>query len=127
MTDTTGRCPSLLHLTTTTIRLRYCNDKGNYVNINYGDDKGYRKMWNNAIAFNKAELQSIDDAIERAKGKIWATECVESVIYVQDTHKETVLSKVVIQQDHVEILTNTLTKKQSAESLLVKSILLKRT
>ena len=84
-------------------------------------------MWNNAIAFNKAELQSIDDAIERAKSKIWATECVESVIYVQDTHKETVLSKVVIQQDHVEILTNTLTKKQSAESLLVKSILLKRT
>ena len=54
----TGRCPSL-SLTTTTIRLRYCDDEGSYVNINYGDEKRYREMWNNAIAFDDRDYKRL--------------------------------------------------------------------
>ena len=59
VTDITGRCPSLSHLTSTTIRIRYCDDEGNYVNINYGDEKGYREMWNNAVSLNDREYKRL--------------------------------------------------------------------
>ena len=59
VTDITGRCPSRSHLTSTTIRIRYCDDEGNYVNINYGDEKGYREMWNNAVSLNDREYKRL--------------------------------------------------------------------
>ena len=57
--DIASRCPSLSHLTTMTMRIRYRDDEGNYVNINYGDDKGYREMWNNAFEVDDRDYKRL--------------------------------------------------------------------
>lgn len=57
--DIVRRCPSLSYLTTTTMRLRYMDDEGNYVNIDYGDEIGYKDMWTNAVSVQDREYKRI--------------------------------------------------------------------
>lgn len=48
VSDIVRRCPSLSHLTEYTIRIRYEDDEGSYVNLVFGDECGFRDVWANA-------------------------------------------------------------------------------
>ena len=48
--DITSRCPSLSYLDPFTIRIRYEDDEGSLINLQYGDNNGYIDMWNNAMS-----------------------------------------------------------------------------
>lgn len=41
------------------MRLRYMDDEGNYVNIDYGDESGYKDMWTNAVSVQDREYKRI--------------------------------------------------------------------
>ena len=57
--DITKRCPSLSHLTSTTIQLRYLDDEGNYVNIDFGDECRFQDMWANAVQLEDREYKRL--------------------------------------------------------------------
>ena len=48
VSDILNRCPSLSHLTQYNIRIRYQDDEGSYVNLDFGDEPGFAEMWANA-------------------------------------------------------------------------------
>ena len=48
VSDILNRCPSLSHFTQYNIRIRYQDDEGSYVNLDFGDEPGFAEMWANA-------------------------------------------------------------------------------
>ena len=57
--DIVNRCPSLNHLNVANIRIRYQDDEGSYINLNYGDEYGFRDMWDNARAVPDRDYKRI--------------------------------------------------------------------
>lgn len=57
--DIVNRCPSLSHLNTANIRIRHEDDEGCYINLNFGDEYGFRDMWNNAKTVSDREYRRI--------------------------------------------------------------------
>ena len=48
VSDILKRCPSLSHMSQYNIRIRYEDDEGSYVNLDFGDESGFLEMWANA-------------------------------------------------------------------------------
>ena len=46
--DIVHRCPAISHLNSANIRIRYQDDEGSYINLIFGDEYGFRDMWDNA-------------------------------------------------------------------------------
>ena len=46
--DIVQRCPAISHLNSANIRIRYQDDEGSYINLIFGDEYGFRDMWDNA-------------------------------------------------------------------------------
>ena len=48
MDDIVQRCPAISHLNSANIRIRYQDGEGSYINLIFGDEYGFRDMWDNA-------------------------------------------------------------------------------
>ena len=48
VSDILNRCPSLSKMSEYNIRIRYEDDDGSYVNLDFGDESGFAEMWANA-------------------------------------------------------------------------------
>ena len=61
--DIVQRCPAISHLNSANIQIRYQDDEGSYINLIFGDEYGFRDMWDNAKNVPDREYRRIKKSV----------------------------------------------------------------